>query len=391
MARIERGGIPHWHPDYDPPTTDEGPTPDAVWVDKTPDEVLVQQSRDWQDGRAFDPFDEVWADRVERDRPEPVPADRTVGAQVALYLENERARVEKHALSPGEYALVRHCLNVFSEWAGADSPVDTLNADRWEAWWRHLLARDVSADHKQKHLRHARNFIEWLADKGVITAPPNLHRKQYRFGGGAKAVPTMTVEEVRTLIEKAKGQFRLHLLLMLNCGFTQKDISDLRQDEVDWAVGRIVRKRGKTARHANVPTVEYVLWPETFALLRAHRSGDPDRVLVTRSGAPWVNPRMEGEKTRFVDNIRVKYYRLRASLNKGKPCEAWFTKRLKDLRKTGATLLGRHSEHRYYAEHYLGHAPRSVAAKHYIAPARDQFDAALTWLGEQLGFVPPAP
>jgi hypothetical protein len=39
----------------------------------------------------------------------------------------------------------------------------------------------------------------------------------------------------------------LHLLLMANCGFTQQDVSDLSQDEVDWQLGTITRKRSKVS------------------------------------------------------------------------------------------------------------------------------------------------
>ena len=41
-----------------------------------------------------------------------------------------------------------------------------------------------------------------------------------------------------------------------------------------------------------MPTVDYQLWPRTFELLRAHRSGAAT-VLLTSSGAPWVYERHE--------------------------------------------------------------------------------------------------
>ena len=67
---------------------------------------------------------------------------------------------------------------------------------------------------------------------------------------------------------------------MLNCGMTQRDISDLKDEEVDWNAGRIRRKRSKTANHDNVPVVEYLLWPRTFDLLKEYRSGG-ELVLLT--------------------------------------------------------------------------------------------------------------
>lgn len=74
------------------------------------------------------------------------------------------------------------------------------------------------------------------------------------------------------MLQAAVDRTKLYILLMLNCGMTQKDISDLRVEEVDWQEGRIIRKRSKTSKHENVPTVSYLLWQETFRLLRQERN-----------------------------------------------------------------------------------------------------------------------
>ena len=43
--------------------------------------------------------------------------------------------------------------------------------------------------------------------------------------------------EVKKILAKAHGVLRLHILLFLNCGMTQQDISDLHPSEVDWDGG----------------------------------------------------------------------------------------------------------------------------------------------------------
>ena len=75
-------------------------------------------------------------------------------------------------------------------------------------------------------------------------------------------------EELATLFRAAKPRMKLYMLLMLNCGMTQKDVSDLNVLEVDWEEGRIIRKRSKTRGNGNVPEVDYRLWPETWDLLQ---------------------------------------------------------------------------------------------------------------------------
>ena len=83
-------------------------------------------------------------------------------------------------------------------------------------------------------------------------------------------IVVFTKEEITSLLA-APDRTKLYILLMLNCGMTQKDIADLAVTEVNWEEGRIKRKRSKTGDCENVPTVNYKLWPETLRLLRQER------------------------------------------------------------------------------------------------------------------------
>lgn len=94
------------------------------------------------------------------------------------------------------------------------------------------MTQSISVEYKKKRLRIAKTFIAWLAEKGMSPAPPNLHSRRHRFGGGPRSIPTIPLAEVRSLIAEAPGQLKLHLLLMANAGMTQTDISDLRPGEV---------------------------------------------------------------------------------------------------------------------------------------------------------------
>jgi integrase len=199
----------------------------------------------------------------------------------------------------------------------------------------------------------------------------------------------MSVEEVRRLVEEATGQLRLHLLLMANCGMTQQDISDLRHDEVDWARGRVTRRRSKTRdRFASVPVVEYPLWPQTWELLQRYRSADPERVLVTEKGGPWVKDQIVNGKRSKTDNIKSAYVRLLKRINRGKDDSARFTKPLKLLRKTSSSLLDSHDHYGRFETHFLGQSPRGVAAISYVAPSVELFDRIVGWLGVEYRFLP---
>jgi integrase len=215
-----------------------------------------------------------------------------------------------------------------------------------------------------------------MVGKGLINAPKNLQNRKFRFQGDQKSVAIMAPAEVKALIEAAPGQLKLHLLLMANCGYTQNDVAELRPDQVDWSEGRIKRKRNKTERHADVPEVDYKLWPPTFELLRKYGHREGNIVLLTKSGLPWVRDLLDEEgKRKKVDAIKSNYAHLK---------EKGFKRPMKLLRKTGATLIEGYNS--AYSNHFLGHSPRSIKDRSYVATNGAAFDKAVAWLGVQYGF-----
>jgi integrase len=314
--------------------------------------------------------DAIWNDRISREKVGPADPDRSLGHQVKFWLQDLKARVDAGQFGAGEYQGQTYYSKHFVAHFGEENVIDVINEEGWAGFHRFLIGEinrgRWTAVYAKKLHRSARTFIEHLASLKRITAPENLHDKRMRFSIPAKKVEVFTFAEAKGLIDRARDQVRILILLALNCGMTQVDISDLHPNEVDWAGGRLRRKRSKTAGQKNVPEVEYPLWPETLELLKALRSSDPDHVLVTKSGRPWVD-----RKTRNTDSVRTEFDKLEARLP------------FKHLRKTSATALGSHPEFRAYAQYFLGHAPETVADTHYVRPSQERFDLAVLWLGEQ--------
>jgi integrase len=306
-----------------------------------------------------------------------VPSERTVRRHFERWVQTQQARVAAGQLAPDQADNLRIALAHFQEYVGPGTPVDNLDAMKLQSFFLHCLQREWSTDYKKKVFNTARVFIRWLWESGLIDLPRNLDSKGFRFNGGAKNIETWTPQEVRRVITAAPGQLKLHLLLMLNCGMTQQDVSDLQDDEVDWQEGRVVRKRSKTSDNENVPVVNYKLWPLTWTLLRRYRSGQAT-VLLTESGKPFLRKELRYGRLAKADNIRSNFAHVQKRLK--------FRKSLKLLRKTAATLLESHETYARFTSHFLGHSPRSIKDRHYAAPSRALFDAALLWLGEQLGF-----
>ncbi len=191
-----------------------------------------------------------------------------------------------------------------------------------------------------------------------------------------KAV-VFTNVEVRKLLKAASDRTKLYILLMLNCGMTQKDVSDLKFEEVDWKAGRITRKRSKTFDQENVPTVSYLLWAETLRLLEQEQSSEGSgRVLRNANGSELCTEMLgEAGKYKKSDNVKNAFDRLCKKTGIKKP--------LKSLKKTSASLLRDNERFQGLEGLFLGHAPQSMSDKHYTLVPGKLLDQAILWLESQ--------
>jgi integrase len=313
----------------------------------------------------------VFGEEYRPERPKP---DQTTVHHVRRYIDLELARVNSGQLSSSEFGLCQLYLRYLVEWIG-DKPIDK---DTWHDYFVHVLSKAVSLTSKHKQLRYAKNLLRWLGEMGILTPLPTyVDSRKYRVNATVKEVPTMTVHEVKTILAASPTRLRVLLLLMMNCGFGQKDCADLRQSEVDWTKGTITRKRSKTkVHHENVPCVTWKLWASTFDLLKKFREKG-DLVLLNDDGEPWVQEFMVGDKVVSRDFVANKYKYVRVKTGIDKP--------LKLIRKTSASLLETHELYGRYVLHFLADTPSGMAARHYVKPSQDRFDDAIEFLGSQYG------
>jgi integrase len=317
-----------------------------------------------------------------------VSQDRTVKAQAEAWLDAQRIRVEAKQMSAGRCANNRTCLEHFVTFLGPNADVGGIDANKLIAYKEYCL-KQVAARHRaegegwaekyaQDVLNVAKSFVRGIAEKEVIPLPSNITSKNLTIKVPHKAIQTWTVEEFHYVVSEAPGKLKLALLLMANCGFTQSDISDLVESEVDWRAGRIIRKRSKTKGCENVPVVNWKLWDVSFELLKRYRSAPgSERVLLTESGKPYLRVDLNAaEKQVKADGFASCYVHLKKRLKFDKP--------LKQLRKLSATVLESHKDYGRYKVHFLDQSPRLVADKHYSKPDQKLFDQAVTWLGKQL-------
>jgi|SRR5579884_246975 len=314
--------------------------------------------------------------------------DRTIKHLVEIWVQGQRTQAAIGNIVPRRYLKLRQHLAHFSAFLGEDNDVVVIDAERTEGFYNYCLARICdkrdgheggwSEEHAKNVFNTAVRFTRWLWERNLIELPKNLSGRNFRFLVRPKAVSTWTIEEIQEAVNASKAILKLSILLMLNTGMTQKDVSDLADSEVNWKAGTITRRRSKAKNYKDAPTVTYRLWPLTWQLLRQHRSGT-ERVLLTQTGRPLVRNDLVGEKVIRADIIETKYRKLKKRLTFDKP--------LKQLRKTGSTLLDKFDPSERISTMYLGHSPRSMKDRHYSRPDQERFDEAIAWLGQQFGFV----
>lgn len=307
----------------------------------------------------------------------PSTNNRRTAAQIKTFLDHKKAQAENEIISIGRWAATKRHLEIWQQWIGDKSTIDEITPAKLREFYNFVLANtEWSRAYKSSVFTSAKSFIRFLGELELISIPGNLSSKNFKFGNGTKKIKHFSIQEVKHLLAKATDQTKLYLLLMINCGMYQSDISDLLKSEVDWQQGTITRKRSKTADHAEVPEVTYPLWAETFKLLKKFKAKDGELALTTAKGKPLKQESIVDGKLCKTDNIQSAYRRLQIVAK----IPAKDRKPLKLMRKTGAQLLENNEKFSQYVGLYLGHSPKSMAEKHYANKSQKGFAEAIEWL-----------
>ncbi len=302
-----------------------------------------------------------------------ISKNRTVEYQTEQYLALLRPRLKVKS-----YKEIQLFMPSLVKIIGND--IDAINEESVKVFWGHLTATGLGQSSRKKLMGFFRRFVRYLWEHEGITLPKNLDSELFKVKVTTRAVKTWPLATVRAVLEKLKPNLKLYALLGLNCGFTNMDIANINKGAVDLEKGRLVHKRIKTHEQSSVPTVEYKLWPETVELLGKFQSKHPDLFLVSMKGTPLVSTVYDKEGEAHLKDMVVQQWRRYA---------ADLPIKLKNFRSIGATLLEEHAVYGRYASHFLGHSPKTIAGKHYVAPSQNNFDEALDWLREQVFALPP--
>ena len=178
----------------------------------------------------------------------------TIGFHTDAFLKIKKSRYTLGDLSGVRVENIAQHLRHIESVLGADLPVSNLNEES-VIQYRAALVDEISKGNIGKTTAATRMslFREWVKSIYAIEQPRNLYSRDLAIRKPVKAVVCFSVQEVKDVLSQVPEKFRLYVLLMLNCGMYQGDISDLKPSEVDWENGTITRKRSKTSNDSDAP------------------------------------------------------------------------------------------------------------------------------------------
>lgn len=289
-----------------------------------------------------------------------VPEDRRIGTLLGgwLLLKRKKAKATTLVRLQGHKKAFESLKNKDKVVLAADMPVDVLTEQKVEDVFHTIDGEECDEATKQKKWMTFKNFVRHVVTKRLIALPLNLDSIDLTFEVTPKEKPTPVMADVRDFLSTLPDRLRLYAILAANCGMNNVDIGKLTTGQIDFTARTLTRKRVKTGKHKKVPTVTYWLWEETVQLLRQEMTEGGEYALLDSKGQPlYIDTKDGPQGASLYDKIKSSWrdYFGRDGAKK-------YT--LKDFRYFSSDLI-KGSPFRLYQEVWLGHSPKTVAAKNY--------------------------
>ncbi|HEV3437994.1 MAG TPA: tyrosine-type recombinase/integrase [Gemmata sp.] len=330
---------------------------------KDPDAALKK----WLDEK-----DDLKAKRTPRARGDGL----TVRVLANAFLNAKTSLLNSDELSPRTwrdyYATCETLVEVF----GKEQPVSMLNGADFERL-RTKLATTRGAVALGNEIQRVRSIFGYAWDETLIDKPVRFgasfkkpSRKAIRKARNERGSRMVEAEDLRKLIDTADGSMKAMILLAINCGFGQSDISELPKSAIDLKSGWCNFPRPKTEIVRRCP-----LWPETVDALKVAIAARPkakspvdDRLaFLTRFGVAWVRMNAHENKPSVpIDSVGLEFGKLVKAT--GIPRCTFY-----DLRHVHRTKADG-AKDQPAADFIMGHVPAGMASnyRHEIADERLQ-------------------
>ena len=289
-----------------------------------------------------------------------VPDDRRIGTLLDgwMVLKRRKGRPTTLVRLQGHKRAFECLKNNEKVVLDADMPVEVLTEQKIAEVFHAIDAEVGDEGTKEKKWHTFRNFVRHVVRLRMVPEPLNLDSPDFVFEVTLKQKLTPVMKDVRDFIDTLPPRLKLYALLAANTGMNNIDIGMLERRQIDLASRTLTRKRVKTQGWDEVPTVTYHLWDDTAKLLKEQMADSGPHALLDARGEPLYIETKDGPNgASLYDKIKSSWrdYFGRKKVKK-------YT--LKDFRFFSADLI-KNGPYRVYQEVWLGHSPKTVAAKNY--------------------------
>ena len=240
--------------------------------------------------------DDLYAGRVPRNTAEGL----TVRDLLNHFLTAKKRQVEADELKLKTFGDYHACCGRLVEAFGKSRLVDDLRAEDFGRF-RAELAKVRGPVALGNEIQRVRTVFKFGYDAGLIDKPvrfgPEFKKpsaKTMRLARQANGNRMIEAANIRRLMDAASTQLRAMVLLAMNCGLGNTDVSELPMSAVDLDAAMLDYPRPKTGIQRRCP-----LWPETMQAVRQviEQRRDPidkadaDLLFITTHGRRWVRTR----------------------------------------------------------------------------------------------------
>lgn len=240
--------------------------------------------------------------------PDPTKADRTTLAGVLdRWMDYQQSRNESESIAPKTYDDYRRVAEFLKDNLNGSTPVEMLTPDRWTTLRSDIDKMTKSPTVASRYVTICKMPFRWAYESEIIDRPVRFgpsfkiaKRSAIRKARHKANSRIFTPEEVRKLIDAATGNMRAMLLMGINAGMTQSEVSSLLWPDIDTDLQYMDTIRNKTAAKRAAP-----LWQETVEALKAiPRHDGIERVFTTRHGNPYIKTHTSTDgKVYMRDNV----------------------------------------------------------------------------------------
>ena len=276
----------------------------------------------------------------------------TVDYLVNAFLDSKNAQLQRGDLSPKTFRQYKPIAAWLRDSLGAERAVESLGPADFKRI-RAMFPQHWSTTTITNQITISRCIFKWAFDDGLIKTPiqygthfskPSARKR--RLERASKPKKEFSHAEMQQLLKHASDEMRAWILLGLNCGYGNTDLSVLRVDMVNGVWLTEVRNKNGAERRA-------WLWPETRKALKTvlakHDGGE--RVFQTAHGNPLVCE--EGGRRDAVTGEFAKFKKACGCDRKGVGFYSF---------RHMCETIGGNVNDQVAVDHIMGHADESMAA-----------------------------